>query len=473
MGRRIWTSICAGSAALVVASAPASSGAPASPERPNIIVILADDLGYGDLGVQGGRDVSTPNIDRLAAQGVRMTDFYANHATCAPSRAALLLGKYQQRFGFYGNPGRGEPANYGMPASEKTLPERLKELGYATAMVGKWHLGWSPPNRPTAHGFDSFYGFLDGAFAYTADAQSGSKAAMRNDQPTAMPAHTTEAFTEEAVKFIDTHKRSPFFIYASYNAVHAPLQTTQAYLDRVKHEPDPDRRTYLAMLLALDDGVGEIVKALERNGVRRKTLIVFTSDNGGPTWQTTSSNGPLNGTKVTTLEGGIRVPTIFSWPGVLPEGRTSATVGIGMDITATALRAAGAPIDDLDGVDVMPYLTGQKTGDAHRQLFWGSRQYSAVREGDWKLVKAEDEYLLFNLKSDLGERHDLARVQPGRLTRMKADYQTWLEAMSPPGNWQTMQPRANTKGEYAKLVRSYVDGESVDPRRLLYGGGPE
>lgn len=474
MDRQIWANVCGVFlAAAVTAAAPARAAAAPAQDRPNIIIILADDLGYGDVGVQGARDVSTPNIDRLAASGVRMTDFYANHATCAPSRAGLLLGKYQQRFGFYSNPARGEQANYGLPAAEETLPERLKTLGYATAMVGKWHLGFNPEHRPNAHGFDSFYGFLEGAFAYTADAPAGGKEAWRNGERTPMPAHTTEAFTKEAVDFIDKHKTKPFFIYASYNAVHAPLQTTQAYLDRVKDEPNPDRRRYLAMLMALDDGVGEIVKAVDRNGLRRKTLIVFTSDNGGPTWQTTSSNRPLNGVKVTTLEGGIRVPTIFSWPGVVPAGRTSAAAGMGMDITATALRAAKAPVDGLDGVDMMPYLKGQKAGDAHRQLFWASPQYSALREGRWKLVEAEGEYLLFDLKSDLGERRDLAAVQPKRLEKMKASFKAWSDTMSPPAKWEPIGRNPANKGKYAKLVRDYVNGVPVDPRPLLFGGGPE
>lgn len=471
--RQAWAALCRSLLCLaIVAPVPVTAAPSRPPVRPNIIVILADDLGYGDVGAYGGRDVQTPNIDRLAASGVRMTDFYANQATCAPSRAALMLGKYQQRFGFFGNPGARNLESYGLPGSERTLPERLKARGYATAMVGKWHLGYTPPSSPNARGFDSFFGFLEGAFAYTAHASSGSKAALRDGKPATMPAHTTEAFTKEAVDFIDQHKSSPFFIYASYNAVHAPLQTTQAYLDRVKGIKDPDRRTYLAMLLALDDGVGEIVKALERNGLRQNTLIVFTSDNGGPTWQTTSTNGPLNGVKVTTLEGGIRVPTIFSWPGVVPQGRTSATVGIGMDITATALRAANAPTDGLDGVNLLPYLRGKKSGDAHRQLFWESTMFGAVREGRWKLVRAEGDYFLFDLHSDLGERRDLAAVHPRRVARMKTALAVWAATMAPPGNWM-MTPRPESKGKYAQLVRGYVDGAAVNPRPLLYGGGPE
>jgi len=440
--------------------------------RPNIIVILADDLGYGDLGVQGGRDVMTPNIDRLAAGGVRMTDFYANHPVCAPSRAAMMLGKYQHRFGFEHNPSRDRPPAYGLPTGEQTLPERLKARGYATAMFGKWHLGWNPNSTPTARGFDTFYGFLEGSFAYTADAASGGKNAMRGVEPTTMPAHTTEAFTQEAVAFIDQNKDRPFFIYASYNAVHAPLQSTRAYLDRVRQEPDPKRRNYLAMLAALDDGVGEIVRAVERNGLSERTLIVFTSDNGGPTWQTTSANGALNGVKGLTLEGGIRVPAIFRWKGVLPEGRAVSSVGVGMDVTATALTLAGAPVEGLDGVDLTPILKGATTSDAHRQLFWRTAGQGGMREGPWKLVKAEDDYYLFDLATDLGERRDLASVEPARLARMKADWLAWSASMQPP-RWGPLNQTAALPGKVKALVRGYVNGEPVDPRPLLYGGGPE
>lgn len=464
-------------ASLVAALSTMTATASAAPAaRPNIIIILADDLGWGDLGVQGGRDVRTPNIDRLAASGVRLTNYYANHPVCAPSRAGLMTGRYQQRFGFENNPGvaQRESPDFGLPQDSKTLPERLKAQGYATAMFGKWHIGYTDANTPTARGFDTFYGFLDGAMAYTPDGPTGSKTLLRGTEPAPMPAHTTEAFTQGAVDFIAANKARPFFIYASYNAVHAPLQSTAPYLARFASEKDPKRRAYLAMLAALDDGVGAIVQAVERNGLTDNTLIVFTSDNGGPTWQTTSANGPLNGVKALTLEGGIRVPAIFRWKGRLPEGKTLESVAMEFDVTATALASAGAAIGpDLDGVDLMPFLKGERTGDAHRQLFWRAGPQGAMREGPWKLVKAEDAFYLFDLRNDLGEHHDLAEAEPERLARLKGQWQAWSDSM-PPAKWGPLnRTGVANPGELKGLVDRYVKGLPVDPKALLYGGGPE
>lgn len=442
--------------------------------RPNIIVILADDLGWGDLGVQGGRDVSTPNIDALAAQGVRMTDFYANHPSCAPSRAALLSGRYQHRFGFENNPGAAQQTSpeVALPRDAGTLPERLRGLGYATAMIGKWHIGFTPENLPTGRGFERFYGFLDGAMAYTPQGRTGSKAMIRGVSPAPMPAHTTEAFADEAVRFIRDQRERPFFLYVAFNAVHAPLQTTDAYLARVAHIADPQRRTYLAMLAAMDDAVGQIAAAADANG--RETLIVFTSDNGGPTWQTTSSNGPLNGVKALVLEGGIRVPTVLRWRGRLPQGAVSSTVATGFDITATALAAAGAPrTRDLDGMDLTPILTGARKAPAARPLYWRLGPQGAMRAGDWKLIKAEDSWMLFNLARDPGERTNLAAVEPERLAQMAADWRRWSGTMPEP-KWGSLNRTGRaSRGEVRALIEDFVQGRPTDPRSLLYGGGPE
>ncbi|MBI1197959.1 MAG: sulfatase-like hydrolase/transferase [Phenylobacterium sp.] len=479
-----WRNRLRGIAIAVLATAMAApvAGArdrtPAAPEgddRPNIIILLADDLGYGDLGVQGGRDVATPNIDRLAAQGVRLTDYYANHPVCAPSRAALMTGRYQQRFGFENNPGLAQrtATDFGLPRDEPTLPERLKARGYATAMNGKWHIGFTETNVPTARGFDAFYGFLDGAMAYIPDGKTGAKAMLRGTSPAPMPAHTTEAFADEAVAFIEAHKDRPFFIYESFNAVHAPLQSTDRYLARYADVKDPSRRTYLAMLAALDDAVGKIVDTVDREGLGRRTLIVFASDNGGPTWQTTSANGPLAGVKGLTLEGGIRTPAIFRWTGRLPQARTIPTVAMEFDVTATALKAAGASMEGLDGVDLTPFLTGAKAGDAHDRLYWRAGPLGAMREGRWKLVKAEDAYFLFDLRSDIGERHDLASADPKRLERMKSEWGAWSASMAPP-RWGPLNRTASAKpGAVRGLVEDYIARRPVDAKALLYGGGPE
>ena len=465
-------------AALATVLATAIPGAAVAAEaraKPNVIVILADDLGYGDLGVQGGRDVATPRIDRLAAEGVRLTDFYANHPVCSPSRAGLLAGRYQHRFGFENNPGLAQRTSpeFGLSAAP-ILPERLKAQGYATAMFGKWHIGYTEGNVPTARGFDTFYGFLDGAMAYTPDGATGLKSLLRGTAEAPMPAHTTEAFASEAATFIAENKDRPFFIYAAFNAVHAPLQSTSPYLARFAHVSDPSRRAYLAMLAALDDAVGTIVDAVDRNGLGNETLIVFTSDNGGPTWQTTSANGPLNGVKALTLEGGIRVPAIFRWTGTLPAGRVLDTVAIGHDVAATAVALSGAPVGpDLDGVDLTPFLKGQKTGDAHRQLFWRSNYQGAMREGRWKMVKAEDAYYLFDLKADIGERRDLAATNPKRLAEMKATWTGWSDSMMAP-RWGSLNRSGSAPGgEIKGLIDRYVKGLPTDPRALLYGGGPE
>ncbi len=447
-------------------------------DRPNIIIILADDLGYGDLGVQGGREVRTPRIDRLAAEGVRLTNYYANHPVCAPSRAALMVGKYQQRFGFDANPSREDRTSptYGVPLTEKMLPERLKAQGYATAMFGKWHIGFTPERAPPARGFDTFYGLLDGAMAYTPDGATGDKFVYRGTVREPMPAHTTEAFAAEAVSFIEANKDRPFFIYAAFNAVHAPLQSTKAYIERFAGEPDPKRRTYLAMLAALDDAVGQIVDAIDRNGLGQDTLIVFTSDNGGPTWQTTSANGPLNGVKALVLEGGIRVPAIFRWTGQLPAGAVRGSMAMEFDVTATALAAAGAPVESsLDGVDLRPFLKGARSGDAHAQLFWRSGEQGATRRGPWKLITVDGADYLFDLRTDLGEHKNLAAAEPEKLKALKESWEAWSNSMLRP-----QRPRVGEVGAAPSraagirdLINRYVKGLPVNPKELLYGGGPE
>lgn len=459
----------------VLASGLATS-AMAEGRKPNIVVIVADDLGYGDLGVQGGRDVATPNIDRLAAGGVRMTDFYANHPSCAPSRAAMLSGRYQQRFGFENNPGPAQAGSHAVALPRDhggVLPERLRLQGYATGLVGKWHTGLTPENLPIGRGFDQFYGFVGGAMAYTPDGQTGAKAMLRGTLPTPMPAHTTEAFGAESVAFINANRDRPFFLYAAFNAVHAPLQTTSPYLARFASEADPKRRAYLGMLAALDDAVGRIMAAIDEAGLGRDTLIVFTSDNGGPTWQTTSSNRPLNGVKGTVLEGGVRVPTIFRWTGRLPAGRTSAAVGTGFDVTATALALAGSPrTPDLDGVDLLPVLEGRAKA-APRALYWRLGLQGAIRAGDWKAVRAEDRWWLFDLSRDAGERKDLAAARPRVLARLRADWERWSAAMPAPA-WGSLNRSGQARaGEVSGLIDDFIHGRSVDPRSLLYGGGPE
>jgi arylsulfatase A-like enzyme len=456
--------------ALVLAAWPSAvlAQAKATEARPaNVVILLADDLGYGDLGAQGAADVATPNIDRLAKEGVRMTQFYANHPVCSPSRAALLTGKYQHRFGFENNSGTEENTSpkFGIPDTETTVAQRLKTLGYSTSVVGKWHVGFLPKYHPFKRGFDEFYGFLGGASAYTPDAERGGKIMFRGTERTPMPAHTTEAFAEEAVSFIERNKTRPFFLYVAFNAVHSPMQSTQPYMDRFASEPDPKRRAHLAMLAALDDAVGRIVAKIDAEGLGEQTLIVFTSDNGGPTWETTSSNGPLNGIKVLLLEGGIRVPAIFRQTGALPPGRVSDARAMGFDITATALAAAGAKGDkSLDGVDLRPYLAGRKSGDAHKALYWRSGGQGAMRKGKWKLLTIEDQTYLFDLEADLGERNNLADVRPDKVRELRADWAKWSGRMMAP-QWVRNELAGGDRfrpGVFSSVIARFVRGEQVN-----------
>ncbi len=445
---------------------------------PNVLIILADDLGYGDLGVQGVKDVATPNIDRLAAQGVRFTNYYANHPVCAPSRAALMTGRYQQSFGFENNSGADEnaPANYGVPVTVPTIAEKLRARGYATGMFGKWHIGFTPDKQPIARGFDTFYGFLGGTMAYVPDGKTGVKEVMRGTKVEPMPAHTTEAFAAEAIDFIRTNRDKPFMIYLSFNAIHAPMQSTQPYLDRFASEPDPKRRAHNAMLAAMDDAIGKVVGEVDSLGLGERTLVMFSSDNGGPTWQTTSSNGPLNGVKATVLEGGIRVPAIFRWTGSIPAGRVLSSLSMEFDMSATALAVAGVDISkDVDGVDLRPWLTGAKTGDVHQQLYWRSGPQGAMREGKWKYLKVGGVDYLFDLDADLGERNNLATKDAAQLAKLKASWDAWSATMAKPlwGRGVAGGVQADKTTGLVDLIDRYVKGLPVEPKTMLYGGGPE
>jgi arylsulfatase A-like enzyme len=408
-------------------------------DRPNIIVIVADDLGYEDLGVYGCKDVPTPHIDSIAKNGVRCTDGHSNHSFCAPTRAALLTGRYQHRFGFEYNsgPAQSAPANYGLPSTERTLAERLKEAGYRTGMVGKWHLGFKEGTRPHERGFDEHYGFLGGARTYVP--ASNTDTLVRNGGPIEQPEYLTDAFAEEAVKFIGKSSDKPYFLYLAFNAVHGPMQALDRYEARFPKITDPKRKTFAGMLAALDDAVGRVLETVRKSGQEERTLVMFMSDNGGPTGVNTSSNAPLRGVKGQLLEGGHRVAFMLQWKGTLPVGKTYEQTVAGFDLHATAIAAAGLePLKDrpMDGVDLVPYLAGKKSDPPHRSMFWRQAGGSnwAVREGDWKLVMLGGDSApeLYNLKSDIGESKNLAQEQPERLKAMRAAYEKWSSEMEKP-----------------------------------------
>jgi arylsulfatase A-like enzyme len=432
-------------ASLLLAS---SFGWAAERPRPNILVIVADDMGYADAGFQGCTDIPTPKLDALAASGVRFTNGYVSGPYCSPTRAGLATGRYQTRFGHEFNPGGGA----GLTLSETTMADRLKAAGYATGAVGKWHLGTLDKFHPQKRGFAEFFGFLGGAHAYFAEKDLDI---LRSTASTAEKEYLTDAFAREAVAFIDAHKREPFFLYLAFNAVHTPMQATVDRVERFAKITDKTRRTYAAMVVAMDEAVGRVMDALRSAGLEDHTLIFFISDNGGPTMPGTTINGskndPLRGSKRTTLEGGIRVPFVIAWQGKLPAGKVYHQPAIQLDFLPTAAAAAGIEVQPewkLDGVNLLPYLLDEKAGPPHKTLYWRFGEQMAIRRGDWKLVRydlhveqsaaaglkgnAVSPARLYNLANDVSEQHDLADREPAKLKELQAAWDAWNAELAPP-----------------------------------------
>jgi arylsulfatase A-like enzyme len=453
----------------------------AESKRPNILVIVADDLGYGELGAQGNREIPTPHIDSLAKNGIRFTNGYVTGPYCSPTRAALLTGRYQQRFGHEFNSGPVVAAadNFGLPLTEKTIGDRLKAAGYATGWFGKSHMGFKPEYHPQKRGFDEFYGFLGAAHPYLQNGK-GRNAILDGTTPASDIDHTTEAFARRAVAFIEKHHNEPWLVYLPFNAVHAPLESTPRYLERFNQIADPKRRSFAAMLSALDDGVGSVLAKLSELKGEEDTLIFFFSDNGGPTRQTTSSNGPLRGFKATTWEGGIRIPWIVQWKGHLPAGKVDDRPVVQMDILPTALAAAGVEIQPdwkLDGVNLLPFLTGANTERPHDIIYWRFGQQLAIRKGDWKLVKAPGAGLdaaepragattegaqLFDLSKDIGEKNNLAASQPEKVKELAAAWQEWNSQLIDP-KWIPGKAKAPAKKKRPRTAQSQSPSSPSPP----------
>jgi arylsulfatase A-like enzyme len=435
------TTVLAWSLVVLLASASLHA-APASAAKPNILIILSDDHGYADVGFQGSKQAVTPHLDALAKSGVRCTNGYVTHAFCSPTRAALLTGRYQQRFGHEFNPVY-DPLDLseGLPLDERLLPQFMKEADYVTGWVGKWHLGSSPAHTPWRRGFDETFGFIGGGHQYIGWTPNGRQYTLpitRNGKPTEVKEHLTTAFGREASSFVRRHTGNPWLLYLAFNAPHGPQQPTAEREERFTGIEPGARRKYLAQISLLDDAVGTVTHALAESGQTERTLVFFLSDNGGPIGQA-AQNGPLRGNKGQLYEGGVRVPYLVSWPGHLPAGATYDAPVSSLDIFATAVALAEVSVPaakKYDGVNLMPYLLGKSKLSPHDRLFWRTEggQARAVREGQWKLLRVKDQpALLFDLATDIGETHDLAATQPEVAGLLSQALDAWDKELIPPG----------------------------------------
>ncbi|MBM82028.1 MAG: N-acetylgalactosamine-4-sulfatase [Planctomycetaceae bacterium] len=435
---------------------------------PNVIILLADDLGYGELVCQGNPEIPTPHIDAIAAAGVRFTAGYVSAPNCSPSRAGLMTGRYGTRFGHEFNPtgAKNEDPGMGLPLKQKTLADALQNSGYITGLVGKWHLGGTAHYHPMRRGFDEFFGFTHEGHYFVPEPWKGvttwlrrstlpgggkgrrtfgkitysthwnrhepdydaNNPIVRGSQSVNESEYLTDAFTREAVDFIDRHQDKPFFLYVAYNAVHSPMQGADKYMERFKHIKDIQRRIFAAMLVNLDDSVGAITNKVTQVGLERDTLIFFLSDNGGPTRELTSSNLPLRGEKSHMYEGGIRVPFMVQWPGRLPEGVTYEHPVISTDIYATTFAAANISVPKgpkLDSVNLLPYLTGEKERAPHEILYWRQSSKAALRKANMKIVRQppNTKWELFDLSKDVSETTDLAEAKPALLAELIKEWE--------------------------------------------------
>ena len=433
--------------------------------KPNVIVILADDLGYADISTYGVKRINTPNIDRIAKSGVAFTDGYSAAPVCSPSRAGLNTGRHPDRFGFEFNNGpaqRDIELNLGIPKDEIILAKALKGQGYHTGLIGKWHLGSNDDFYPTNRGYDEFVGFLTGATSYINPKAPGVIVSKPEGSEAIPPAkrtppnriiegadrrvidnedrYLTEYLGERAVEYVRRNAASaaPYFLFTAFNAPHDPLMTTQKYYDRFPHIKDEGMRVYASMISALDDQVGAIIDAVEASGESDNTMIYFMSDNGCAAYiQGICDCQPLRGGKLSHYEGGTRVPFMMRWPGRIAAGKVYRKVVSTMDVFTTSLTAAGGSLPNdriFDGVDLMPYLSGQDAGVPHDQLAWRRSPNASIRKGDWKMWKDLDGKFtyLFNLKDDPNETTNLADKEPGRLRELNDAFNQWASDMKDP-----------------------------------------
>ena len=423
-------------------------------KKPNIILIISDDAGYSDFGFTGGNQIPTPNIDRLAREGVVCRQGYVTAPVCCPSRMALMTGRYQQRFGAECNvptiptPGFTKK-DLGMHPAEITIADELKKAGYNTMMLGKWHLGELPKYHPNKRGFDKFYGFLGGSRSYRPlKKPNRGHAIMHNNERVDEEQeikYLTDDLTDAALEFVKDNIRHPFFVCLSYNAVHTPMEAKEEDIEQFASISFKKRRIYSAMTRSLDQNIGRLTKTLKRHNIFENTMIIFVNDNGGPTADNASNNKPLRGTKGTFWEGGIRVPFYLTWPTNLPSAVKYDQPVSSMDIFPTILAATGRVNTKipLDGVNLLTYLRGEKTTQPHEYLFWRLWRAAAVRKGPWKLIRIAENPLkkkrhlllpliLVNLLDDPGETKNLAEKYPDITNDLLVALQNWEKDLSQP-----------------------------------------
>ena len=418
---------------------------------PNVIVIISDDQGYADVGFHGSKEIFTPNIDRIANNGVIFSEGYVSYAVCSPSRAGLITGRYQNRFGYTRNillaP---KDSTMGLPLTEQTLSDVLGKANYKTKAIGKWHLGAHESLVPERRGFDEFFGFIIGGHRYfpedlTINDLTEARRQMDgyitriydNGNRIDTKKYLTEELSNNAVKFIEDNSDNPFFLYLSYNAPHTPLQATERDLERNKHIEVEKRRTYAAMVSSMDDGIGLILDKLEEKKIKDNTIVIFFSDNGGVEWYNFSDNGVLRGIKGDFFEGGIRVPFTMQWPKKIKPGITYDKPIIALDVFATVASAASAQKyikNDIDGVDLLPYLTGDKFGLPHEYLYWQNpdKDIDVVRDERYKYLRIKNDEYIFDLKNDISEETNIINSSKPIYNRLKSQFKEWEKGMIDP-----------------------------------------
>ncbi len=513
-----WTAIALALALALAATgcgpAPDAADAPPLPP-PNVIVILVDDLGYGDIGANGSTVISTPHIDELAANGIRLTDGYASAAVCSPMRAGLYTGRYQNRFGYEYNPTanyeRNADADLGLPVDEPTLGDMMRGAGYATGLVGKWHLGAREQYHPMNRGFDEFFGHLGGGTSYVdpndtdahrwprqqpaaaepnatrlapvvGDRGDGPRAIMDGHEVVEVDEYLTDVFADRAVSFIERHAEEPFFLMLAPNAPHTPIQATGEYVSRFAHIEEEGARIFAAMVSSVDDMVGRVAATLREHGLEENTLVVFLSDNGCINYMPAviCTNSPLSGGKRYHLDGGIRVPYLLKWPAGLPQGEVYSLPASTLDLYSTMASAVGSEARTADSVDLLPYLRGEETAAPHEYLFWRSLPNAAVRSGKWKLWRVdltdqdpasvlsrgarllpEQDYppvsahgqitVLHDLEADIGEQENVADQNPKVVERLEAALATWEAELAEPMWVSRRSTLAELHGEAIQL----------------------